>query len=109
MSNAQKISDSQITPPEIYFNRRNFMRGATLVATVATTGAAYRAEQHGDSVFQHESVSQHVDSDKQHVDSGYRIARASGPDQTNWRPSRQRRGRIPSGRVHDTRTGYHPL
>jgi sulfoxide reductase catalytic subunit YedY len=43
MSNAQKIPDSQITPPEIYFNRRNFMRGATLVASVATTGAAYRA------------------------------------------------------------------
>jgi methionine sulfoxide reductase catalytic subunit len=43
MSNAQKIPDSEITPPAVYFNRRTFMRGATLVASVATTGAVYRA------------------------------------------------------------------
>jgi methionine sulfoxide reductase catalytic subunit len=42
MSNAPKIPDSEITPPAVYFNRRNFMRGATLVASVATTGAVYR-------------------------------------------------------------------
>ena len=43
MRNAPKIPDSEITPPAVYFNRRKFMRGATLVASVATTGAVYRA------------------------------------------------------------------
>jgi methionine sulfoxide reductase catalytic subunit len=43
MSNTQRIPDSEITPPAVYFNRRTFMRGATLVASVATTGAVYRA------------------------------------------------------------------
>jgi methionine sulfoxide reductase catalytic subunit len=43
MAHIQRIPDAEITPPEVYFNRRKFMRGATLVASVATTGTIYRA------------------------------------------------------------------
>jgi sulfoxide reductase catalytic subunit YedY len=32
----------EITPPETYFNRRNFVRGGVLAASVATTGFLYR-------------------------------------------------------------------
>jgi sulfoxide reductase catalytic subunit YedY len=38
-----KIPDSEITPPAVYFNRRQFLRGAVLTASVATTTAVYRA------------------------------------------------------------------
>ncbi|CAN5209778.1 protein-methionine-sulfoxide reductase catalytic subunit MsrP [soil metagenome] len=37
-----RIPDSEITPPEVYFSRRNFLRGAALVGSVAATGGLYR-------------------------------------------------------------------
>ncbi len=34
--------ESQITPPDVYFNRRNFIRGGIVAATAAGTALAYR-------------------------------------------------------------------
>src|SRR5690242_11660963 len=39
---AKDESEDQITPAETYFNRRTFLRGGVLAASVATTGYAYR-------------------------------------------------------------------
>jgi sulfoxide reductase catalytic subunit YedY len=36
------MSDEQITPPEMYFHRRTFMRGGLLAATAAGTALLYR-------------------------------------------------------------------
>jgi sulfoxide reductase catalytic subunit YedY len=41
-SNPPKIPPSEITPEQVYFNRRMFMRGAVLVGSVAATGFLYR-------------------------------------------------------------------
>lgn len=35
-----------MTPPSLYFNRRQFMRGAVLALSVAATGGLYRAFNH---------------------------------------------------------------
>ncbi|HEY0547721.1 MAG TPA: protein-methionine-sulfoxide reductase catalytic subunit MsrP [Pyrinomonadaceae bacterium] len=40
---ASEIKSSEITDKETYLNRRNFMRGAALVATTAATGLLYRS------------------------------------------------------------------
>ncbi|HEX8071737.1 MAG TPA: protein-methionine-sulfoxide reductase catalytic subunit MsrP [Pyrinomonadaceae bacterium] len=37
-----EIKGREITPPETYFNRRNFLRGAALVASAYATGKLYR-------------------------------------------------------------------
>jgi len=42
MKEPDKISASEITPPEMYLNRRNFMRAGVLAATAIATGAVYR-------------------------------------------------------------------
>src|SRR5262245_49597182 len=34
--------DKEVTPPEVYFNRRTFLRGGLLAATTAGTVLAYR-------------------------------------------------------------------
>src|SRR5258708_4261515 len=39
---APKISESEITPPAVFFNRRQFLRGAILATSVAATTAVYR-------------------------------------------------------------------
>jgi sulfoxide reductase catalytic subunit YedY len=38
----EKIPSSEITDKKVYLNRRNFMRGAALLATTVATGALYR-------------------------------------------------------------------
>src|SRR5437868_13799505 len=38
----EKIPSSEITDKKVYLNRRNFMRGAALLATTLATGALYR-------------------------------------------------------------------
>jgi len=42
MRDANKISGREITPPAVYFNRRNFLRAGLLAASAAATGLAYR-------------------------------------------------------------------
>jgi len=37
-----KIHSSEITPPSVYFNRRNFIRTGILAASAVATGVAYR-------------------------------------------------------------------
>jgi sulfoxide reductase catalytic subunit YedY len=37
-----KNSSNEVTPPAVYFNRRNFIRAGILAATAVATGAAYR-------------------------------------------------------------------
>jgi sulfoxide reductase catalytic subunit YedY len=39
---AERIPSSEITDKKVYLNRRNFMRGAALLATTLGTGALYR-------------------------------------------------------------------
>jgi sulfoxide reductase catalytic subunit YedY len=39
---AERIPSSEITDKKVYLNRRNFMRGAALLATTVGTGALYR-------------------------------------------------------------------
>ena len=42
MPNNHHISGPEITPPAVYFNRRNFLRTGLLAASAAATGLAYR-------------------------------------------------------------------
>ena len=42
METVPKIPDREITPPSVYFNRRNFMRAGLVAASAISTGAAYR-------------------------------------------------------------------
>jgi sulfoxide reductase catalytic subunit YedY len=42
MDNSNKIPESEITPPEVYFNRRSFMRAGLAAASVAATALVYR-------------------------------------------------------------------
>src|SRR4051812_38468232 len=37
-----KISGNEITPPALYFNRRNFIRTGILAASAVATGVVYR-------------------------------------------------------------------
>lgn len=43
MTSPPDIPDSEITPPSLYFNRRQLIRGAVLATSVAATVALYRA------------------------------------------------------------------
>lgn len=42
MHSSDRIPDRDITPPDVYFNRRNFMKAGIVAATTVTTGAVYR-------------------------------------------------------------------
>jgi len=42
LKDANKIAGSEITPPAVYFNRRNFIRAGILAASAVATGVAYR-------------------------------------------------------------------
>ena len=42
MSNLPTISDREVTPPELYFNRRAFMQAATVAGTALATASVYR-------------------------------------------------------------------
>ena len=42
MKDGPVISKDEVTPPHLYWNRRQWMRGAGLVATTVATAAAYR-------------------------------------------------------------------
>jgi len=42
MATRENIPASEITPPEVYFNRRTFMRGGAIAAGMAATGLLYR-------------------------------------------------------------------
>ncbi|MGA3267568.1 MAG: protein-methionine-sulfoxide reductase catalytic subunit MsrP [Verrucomicrobiota bacterium] len=46
MNEPNKISPGEITPPSVYFNRRNFIRTGILAASALATGAAYRRLNH---------------------------------------------------------------
>ncbi len=47
---ADNIPSSEITPPEVYFNRRNFIRGGIVAAGAVGTGFLYRKINHVDLV-----------------------------------------------------------
>jgi len=42
VKDTNKISPKEITDPEVYFNRRNFLRAGILAASAVATGVAYR-------------------------------------------------------------------
>ena len=42
MKDENKILAREVTPPSVYFNRRNFIRAGTLAASVVATGVVYR-------------------------------------------------------------------
>ncbi len=42
MATRDNIPASEITPPEVYFNRRTFLRGGAIAAGMAATGLVYR-------------------------------------------------------------------
>ena len=46
MSDPNKILSREITPPAVYFNRRNFIRTGILAASAVATGVAYRKLNH---------------------------------------------------------------
>jgi sulfoxide reductase catalytic subunit YedY len=46
MKEPDKISASEITAPEVYLNRRNFMRAGVLAATAIATGSVYHRLNH---------------------------------------------------------------
>ena len=42
MNDIPKIADSEITPPAVYYNRRNFLRAGAVAGSVIATGSLYR-------------------------------------------------------------------
>ncbi len=42
MPGPDRVPSSEITPPDVYFNRRNFLRAGAAAASLAVTGLAYR-------------------------------------------------------------------
>src|SRR5580692_10307211 len=46
MKDKNKILSREITPPALYFNRRNFIRAGVLAASAVATGALYRRLNH---------------------------------------------------------------
>ena len=46
MKDENKILAGEITPPSVYFNRRNFIRTGILAASAVATGVAYRRLNH---------------------------------------------------------------
>jgi methionine sulfoxide reductase catalytic subunit len=46
LKDPNKISASEITPPSVYFNRRNFIRTGIVAATAVATGVVYRKLNH---------------------------------------------------------------
>jgi sulfoxide reductase catalytic subunit YedY len=46
MKEPNKISRDEITPPALYFNRRNFIRAGILAASAVATGVIYRQLNH---------------------------------------------------------------
>jgi methionine sulfoxide reductase catalytic subunit len=42
LKDTNKISNKEITPPSVYFNRRNFIRTGVIAASAVATGVAYR-------------------------------------------------------------------
>ncbi|HUB87081.1 MAG TPA: molybdopterin-dependent oxidoreductase, partial [Verrucomicrobiae bacterium] len=42
MKEENKILSREVTPPSVYFNRRNFIRAGILAASAVATGAVYR-------------------------------------------------------------------
>lgn len=42
MSERPKLSEREITPPEVYFNRRNFMRAGPVAGSAIVSGSVYR-------------------------------------------------------------------
>jgi sulfoxide reductase catalytic subunit YedY len=46
LKDQNKIAPNEITPPAVYFNRRNFVRAGILAATGVATGVAYRSLNH---------------------------------------------------------------
>ncbi len=42
MDDVPRIPDREITPPELYFNRRSFLRAGAVAASIAATGSLYR-------------------------------------------------------------------
>jgi len=46
MNDPNKISSREITPPALYFNRRNFIRTGILAASAVATGVVYRRLNH---------------------------------------------------------------
>ena len=42
MKETNRIPSSEITPPQVYWNRRTFMRAGLAAASVALTGLVYR-------------------------------------------------------------------
>jgi sulfoxide reductase catalytic subunit YedY len=46
LKDSNKIAAGEITPPAVYFNRRNFMRAGILAASAVATGVVYRSLNH---------------------------------------------------------------
>jgi sulfoxide reductase catalytic subunit YedY len=46
LNQPNKIAPGEITPPAVYFNRRNFIRTGILAASTVATGLVYRAVNH---------------------------------------------------------------
>ena len=42
LKDENKILAREVTPPSVYFNRRNFIRAGTLAASAVATGVVYR-------------------------------------------------------------------
>src|SRR5580692_11342927 len=46
MKDPNKISREEVTPPSVYFNRRNFIRTGILAASAVVTGVVYHRLNH---------------------------------------------------------------
>jgi hypothetical protein len=42
MSSSSKMPGDKVTPPEVYFSRRSFLKAGMIAASLALTGTVYR-------------------------------------------------------------------
>ncbi len=77
MDDFRRIPDHEVTPPSVYFNRRNFMRTGVAVGSVASSTSIYRwfnptsvlEKNAGPTV----DVDQVVESEQELLDRGWRV------------------------------------
>ena len=83
LNEPNKISPGAITPPEVYFNRRNFMRAGLLAASAVATGLVYRGLNHVPAgkinTARIEGLVTNSVAQTTNGDNGFRVAEAQTP------------------------------
>ncbi len=84
MANIPKISDSEITPPAVYFNRRQFMQAGLAAASAIATASIYRRFNPARVVMASsvplKALQQATESDEELLSRGWRVNEDQTPE-----------------------------